>query len=671
MKTNYNHNNNLPAGTKAKFGKKPINDIKFSPDGTRLAVASGIGILIYDVTTRKELSLLAGHKQDVTSFVFSLDGNLLISTSEDSVIHKWDVATGIHQESLTSRSDVSSVVLSPDGNIFVDIPCGFGSRCGKMCLYDIATGKLQYTLTTDFIEDSLINRLNGYSYGFSEVVFSPDSYRFATCESNNNDFDGDCIISLWEIRTGSRLKILTNVPGGCGSMVFSPDGHTLALDGGFRNDRIELWNVATGTLHNTFTTHYGHVYSLAFSPVGNILASAGREDSTIHLWDVMTGKLLNTFTGFNTLPESFGGHIGEISSMCFSPDGCTLASGCKDGIIMLCDVVHATNKSILEVEETQFDINEINAIVQQIAHEDEQHLIEYEQPIETRKTVEQSKNDFALYDTFNDGYGTKTTDDFYVYEEDSNEIIYQRSYQIQQICEERGIETLCHFTRIENLHSILQNGLLGRSILHERGQQFLWNDADRADRHAEANCLSISFPNYQMFYSIRERMKSEGVNNSQWVVLLLDAKILWKLDCAFCQRNAASNAVRSIPLEGRKKPEALKGMFENFYDIKHQDLQIPLNYPTHPQAEVLVFDQIQMEYINAIHFSDATILEQWRSNYTGAFSNKFFVDRRYFDARSDYEVWRSENFNDDGIPLSYFSAGNDEEPDDFDNDIPF
>lgn len=255
--------------------------------------------------------------------------------------------------------------------------------------------------------------------------------------------------------------------------------------------------------------------------------------------------------------------------------------------------------------------------------------------------------------------------------EEEAEYFDSRTSQIQQFCEERGITTLCHFTRIENLRSILQQGLIGRSFLAKSGQQFFWNDADRADRCPEANCLSISFPNYQMFYGIREGMKSEEVNDSQWVVLLLDAKVLWDLDCAFCQRNAASNAVRFIPLDERKKPEALKGMFDDFYDIKHQNLQIPQNYSTHPQAEVLVFDQIPTKYINAIHFWDATTLDNWRSNYTGTFSDKFFAGRKFFDARSDYDVWRPEKFDYDGIPLSYLNADNDEELNDFDDDIPF
>ena len=242
-------------------------------------------------------------------------------------------------------------------------------------------------------------------------------------------------------------------------------------------------------------------------------------------------------------------------------------------------------------------------------------------------------------------------------------ILHHREFQIQQICVERGIQTLCHFTRIENLKSILQRGLVGRSILEEIEIQFLWNDPNRYDRCPEANCLSISFPNYQMFYGIRERKKEiEGVNDSQWIVLLLDAKVLWELECAFCQLNAADNAVTNIPLEGRKRSEALKGMFADFYHIKHQDLSIPENYPTHPQAEILVFDTIPVEYIKKILFSNEAPLDQWLTDTKFSDNElseyEFYTDKCSFSARRDYAKWRPKNFDGDGIPLSYIGKNN-------------
>ena len=51
----------LPEGAKARLGKGTINEIQYSPDGTRLAVASSIGIWLYDTATHQEVALLTGH----------------------------------------------------------------------------------------------------------------------------------------------------------------------------------------------------------------------------------------------------------------------------------------------------------------------------------------------------------------------------------------------------------------------------------------------------------------------------------------------------------------------------------------------------------------------------------------------------------------------------------
>ena len=44
--------------------------------------------------------------------------------------------------------------------------------------------------------------------------------------------------------------------------------------------------------------------------------------------------------------------------------------------------------------------------------------------------------------------------------------------EIQQICHERGIDTLCHFTHIERLRSILHRNLLSRTFLEKLPHQY-------------------------------------------------------------------------------------------------------------------------------------------------------------------------------------------------------
>ena len=188
-----------------------------------------------------------------------------------------------------------------------------------------------------------------------------------------------------------------------------------------------------------------------------------------------------------------------------------------------------------------------------------------------------------------------------------------RASQIRQICTERSIITLVHFTRIENLWGILQEGLLSRSLLETRRPQLKFNDQKRLDEHRETICLSISFPNFQLFNKFSRPTENSPPNYSQWVVLLLKADLLWKLDCAFCQENAASTPVRRVSLEDRKKPNALESMFVDSYrDTNEKVYQrdfLGKQHPTHPQAEVLVFDQIQSSYIKEVHFYDGSALK--------------------------------------------------------------
>ena len=71
----------LPDGAKRRIGKGDISFLKFSPDGNRLAVATTIGIWMYDVHTGTELSLFTGHTEEVHNIAFSADGRMLASTA--------------------------------------------------------------------------------------------------------------------------------------------------------------------------------------------------------------------------------------------------------------------------------------------------------------------------------------------------------------------------------------------------------------------------------------------------------------------------------------------------------------------------------------------------------------------------------------------------------------
>ena len=334
----------LPDGAMARLGKGNLSEsdraVAFSPDGQLFAVASGIGVWLYDATTARELALLTGHSNRSISVSFSPDSRTLASGSGDGTVKLWDVATRQTIATLTGHTDfVTSVAFSPDGTTLAVA----GARDRTVELWDVATRQTIATLT-------------GHTDHVTSVAFSPDSRTLASGS-------WDRTVVLWNVATRRTIVTLTGHTDHVTSVAFSRDSRILAS--GSWDRTVKLWNVATRRTIATLTEQKNNVTSVAFSRDGRTLASGSWEE--VKLWDVTTRQNIATLTGHTdfvtsvafspdetTLASGSRGevklwdtktennvtrsHTSNVTSVLFSPDGATLASGSWDRTVKLWDV---------------------------------------------------------------------------------------------------------------------------------------------------------------------------------------------------------------------------------------------------------------------------------------------------------------------------------------------
>ena len=189
---------------------------------------------------------------------------------------------------------------------------------------------------------------------------------------------------------------------------------------------------------------------------------------------------------------------------------------------------------------------------------------------------------------------------------------------------------LVHFTRVENLPSIMQHGLCSITTLNKQQIDFRFNDHLRLEGQPSAICLSIGHPNDKMFASYRWKNPEQG-----WAVLVIDRSVLWALDTAFCTLNAADHRIRQLPLDDLKTLDAFDSLFMPLSHLpsREESRLLPCD-PTDVQAEVLVFDILPPELIKGVVFSDPHSLQTYKDCIAGKPAHLHTESRGFLGART-------------------------------------
>jgi WD40 repeat protein/DNA-binding SARP family transcriptional activator len=325
-----------------------LDHLRFSPDGSRLAVG-GCKPVILDAHTHRVLApLRIGDGRILYALRFSPDGRTLFAAignpDEDvSAIRRFDGRSGrpLDPERRFTRG-VGTLMVTRDGRRLVTtsfggatairdarslrplrrVPVGaetaalspddrtmlVGGRDGSVRFLDLATGRVR----------TAFGRHDG---AVVEATFSADRAFAITAGADDR-------VIVWDVKHAAAGETLEGHAGQITGLAISHDSQTLytsALDG-----NVLIWDLGGARrLGRPFKLGPGNPYDprYALRPDGRVLA-AGHSDGTITLTDART---LEPLSRFPVVPN------GPVRGMGYVPDGRLLVVGGDDGFLALVD----------------------------------------------------------------------------------------------------------------------------------------------------------------------------------------------------------------------------------------------------------------------------------------------------------------------------------------------
>jgi WD40 repeat protein len=279
--------------------------LAFSPDGTRIAAEAGeTQAAVWDVATKRRIFDI-DHKEEIRAVLFSPDGRLLVTASDDGTAKVSDAFDGKPVAVLDGhKRAVVAAAFSDDGNRIVT-----ASLDGTAQIFTTTTGRWGDTPTRKVITHG--------ENAIYDVRMSPGAGdRLVTASA-------DRTARIWNAE-GRLLEVLTGHSVAVTSVRFSPDGKFVVTasetdtrstsrsagvgdrDRVVGDDSARLWSVASGRQVAEFRA--GVMTDVAFSPDGRHVAT-GERDGTVRIWATMDGVDLGPRNGASARFSPDGAHV--------------------------------------------------------------------------------------------------------------------------------------------------------------------------------------------------------------------------------------------------------------------------------------------------------------------------------------------------------------------------
>ena len=229
----------LPRGAFARLGKGGITDTAVSPDESLIAVASRIGVWLYDTHTGNFSSLIAVAETGIVSAVaFSAENTRLAVGDWDGKITLWDINTQEKFATFNAKGHVESIIFSPDGKY---IAASF--QRGGVILWNLVTGQIHLTLLAGMI-------LSAITFSTDSQILTTVSRDIPTLVEAGEDVvvqmdriqQGEVIVTLWDVATGELCRSFPSKQ--VNFITSTPSGQLLGAD--CPDKEVRIWQLDTG-----------------------------------------------------------------------------------------------------------------------------------------------------------------------------------------------------------------------------------------------------------------------------------------------------------------------------------------------------------------------------------------------------------------------------------------
>lgn len=148
------------------------------------------------------------------------------------------------------------------------------------------------------------------SYTPQDIIWSPNSRFLACCLSSGEQGSEIQVVRVWDIET-RRMVFKCD---GTNMSWSPPDGKLIALWKTYES-KVQIWDFTTRKIIHTYEGHIGDITSIAWSPDGQRIASGSR-DKRVQVWDAANGEWMFPYSK----------HTSEVTSVFYSPDGMSIIS---------------------------------------------------------------------------------------------------------------------------------------------------------------------------------------------------------------------------------------------------------------------------------------------------------------------------------------------------------